>query len=241
MKENKGVTLVALVVTIIILIILAGVSINMLVGDNGIITLTQKAKENTELAKLEEEQNLNSIYDELINYNSISFPSGDGNELQNKFDALKKEYDSLQADYGTFKATIAQAITEKGIQTDETATAETMAQNIKSLSGATIQYLGSSTSINVKNTLPDKYASLTKDNFLVEFASLSANGGAGNTSGAQYPLFGQIDASSRMTKSYDASTGVLTISGLSCGDNYQADTWRRWVNASVGINVYVVY
>ena len=53
-KKEKGITLIALVVTIIVLIILAGVSINILVGDNGIITQAQKAKEETEIAKNEE-------------------------------------------------------------------------------------------------------------------------------------------------------------------------------------------
>ena len=51
----------ALVVTIIALIILAGVSINMLVGDNGIITQAQRAKENTELAQAEEEKQISEL------------------------------------------------------------------------------------------------------------------------------------------------------------------------------------
>ncbi len=48
-QKNKqtGITLIALVVTVIILIILAGVSINMLVGENGIITQAQTTKEET--------------------------------------------------------------------------------------------------------------------------------------------------------------------------------------------------
>ncbi|MCI8272507.1 MAG: hypothetical protein HFJ55_00285 [Clostridia bacterium] len=43
MKNQNGITLVALVVTIIVLLILAGTSIAMLSGDNGIITNAQKA------------------------------------------------------------------------------------------------------------------------------------------------------------------------------------------------------
>ena len=55
MKEkNKGITLIALVVTIVVLLILAGVSIAMLTGDNGIITQSQNAKADTEQAKVEE-------------------------------------------------------------------------------------------------------------------------------------------------------------------------------------------
>ena len=56
MKRNSGITMITLAVTIIVLMILAGVSLNSLVGDNGIITLAQKAKENTDIAKIEEEK-----------------------------------------------------------------------------------------------------------------------------------------------------------------------------------------
>ena len=62
MKRNtKGITLIALVVTIIVLIILAGVSISLVLGENGIVNKAKKAKENTELAKTEEETMLNEL------------------------------------------------------------------------------------------------------------------------------------------------------------------------------------
>lgn len=44
-KIEKGITLIALVITIIVLLILAGVSIAFLVGDNGILKYTTNAKE----------------------------------------------------------------------------------------------------------------------------------------------------------------------------------------------------
>ena len=50
LKDTKGITLVALVVTIIILIILAGVSINLVIGNSGIIKNAQIAKKNAENA-----------------------------------------------------------------------------------------------------------------------------------------------------------------------------------------------
>ena len=65
-NNQRGITLIALVVTIIVLIILAGVSIAMLVGENGIITQAQRAKEETEQAKKKEEADLDSM-DEYIN------------------------------------------------------------------------------------------------------------------------------------------------------------------------------
>ena len=53
-NKQRGITLIALIVTIIVLIILAGVSISMVVGDNGIITQAQKAKQETEIKSDEE-------------------------------------------------------------------------------------------------------------------------------------------------------------------------------------------
>ncbi len=59
MKEKtKGITLIALVITIIILLILAGVTIATLTGENGILTKAQKAKEQTEIASQEEQRKL---------------------------------------------------------------------------------------------------------------------------------------------------------------------------------------
>ncbi len=55
-KENKkGITLVALVVTIVVLLILAGVSLNLLIGNNGIITRAKQAKISNDLSSYKEQ------------------------------------------------------------------------------------------------------------------------------------------------------------------------------------------
>ena len=54
LKNDKGITLIALVITIIVLLILAGVSIAMLTGDNGLLTRAKEAKSATENAKKDE-------------------------------------------------------------------------------------------------------------------------------------------------------------------------------------------
>ena len=54
MKNNNGITLIALVVTIIVLLILAGVSIAMLTGQNGILTNAKTAQENSSKGALDE-------------------------------------------------------------------------------------------------------------------------------------------------------------------------------------------
>lgn len=53
-SKERGITLIALVVTIVVLLILAGVSISMLTGENGIIRQSENAKDATEQAKVEE-------------------------------------------------------------------------------------------------------------------------------------------------------------------------------------------
>ena len=58
LKNTKGITLIALVITIIVLLILAGVSIAMLTGQNGILTQAQSAKQTTELKSAEEKVKL---------------------------------------------------------------------------------------------------------------------------------------------------------------------------------------
>ena len=59
---KKGITLISLVVTIIVLIILASVTINVLFGENGLITMAQKAKNEYEEAAKNEEQQLAGIF-----------------------------------------------------------------------------------------------------------------------------------------------------------------------------------
>lgn len=52
--KNRGITLIALVITIIVLLILAGISIGMLTGDNGIINNAKQAKNDTAYSQWEE-------------------------------------------------------------------------------------------------------------------------------------------------------------------------------------------
>ena len=66
LREKQGITLIALVVTIVVLLILAGVSIAMLTGDNVVLTQAQNAKNRTEEAQREEE-NILTGYENYIN------------------------------------------------------------------------------------------------------------------------------------------------------------------------------
>ena len=60
-KYERGITLIALVITIIVLLILAGVSIAMLTGDNGILTQGNNAKIETAVGAVKEQLRLLQI------------------------------------------------------------------------------------------------------------------------------------------------------------------------------------
>ena len=74
-RKSKGITLIALVVTIIVLLILAGVSITMLSGQNGILNRAKEAKENTELAQAEEDEKMQG-YENTIEKYAYGVPEG---------------------------------------------------------------------------------------------------------------------------------------------------------------------
>ena len=85
MKTQKGITLIALVITIIVLLILAGVSIAMLTGENGILTQATNAKTETAEAEAIERINLalnavkSAIYEQQID--DTTYNGGTGNTL----------------------------------------------------------------------------------------------------------------------------------------------------------------
>ena len=101
-KKNAGITLVALVITIIVLLILAGVTIAMVFGDNGILTRARESGKKTKIAQAIEEVNLmgtgyhtdyqvdrpGSYQDD--NYTTIPFKS-EGHYLVFRFDKTDNE------------------------------------------------------------------------------------------------------------------------------------------------------
>ena len=81
LSRNKGITLVSLVITIIVMLILAGVSLSMVMGDNSVLERAQEAVEKTEIANdLEELQRYLLSYNAKVNKNEDinSYLSGKG-------------------------------------------------------------------------------------------------------------------------------------------------------------------
>ena len=78
MKKNKGITLVALVVTIVVLLILAGVSINLVLGNNGIIAKAKEAQRKSAEASQNDLIGMNELAQQLEG--KLNGSTGSGSE-----------------------------------------------------------------------------------------------------------------------------------------------------------------
>ena len=75
-KEKRGITLIALVVTIVVLLILAGITINMLFSNGGIFKTAQDAANAWNEATVNEQESLNNLADQIGNL--VNGQTGDG-------------------------------------------------------------------------------------------------------------------------------------------------------------------
>ena len=99
-KKNNGITLIALVITIIVLLILAGVTIATLTGENGILTRASQASEQTEIE--EEKEAIGLAYTGVLADNDGSGVSD--SELQNELQ--KNGYNATVTDNGDGTLTV---------------------------------------------------------------------------------------------------------------------------------------
>ena len=79
-KRENGITLIALVVTIVVLIILATVSINAVLGQNGIIGKAKQAKESYEKSVKAEDTAMQKLLNEMAEYDTNGGGSGGGSD-----------------------------------------------------------------------------------------------------------------------------------------------------------------
>ena len=93
--KSNGITLISLVITIIILLILAGVTLSLTLGDNGIITQAQKAKEAQEIAAIKEDFQLAILDKEL--------EKGGEGLTKEELEEIAGNYGELQEDGNTIK------------------------------------------------------------------------------------------------------------------------------------------
>ena len=114
MKNNKGITLVALVVTIVVLLILAGVSINLVLGNNGIIAKAKEAETKSAEASENDLKGMNALTEEMNNALGEK-PKVDltkykiGDFVNYEYDVVSSGYETPSTENGFGNQTIAQS------------------------------------------------------------------------------------------------------------------------------------
>ena len=225
MRKERGITLVSLVVTIIILIILAGVSINLILGENGIITKAKEAKTKTEQAKLNEEIALNELYTQLEAEGGEGFNGDNSNVYIEKLAEFKKaiadyieEAGGIKPEYTAETITFGESIKGivKEVTKNATATAEDIAEgktayvNGELITGTMANYavqIGNGIyngkdiqTIDIKPYFPNDYEKLSVDNFFIrEYGMFNYTGYACSTQES-------------MSLNYNNLNGTLSIS-----------------------------
>lgn len=113
LKNKRGITLIALVVTIVVLLILAGVSINVIINNDGLIQKSKDATRKTKVATYKEEFNVIATPEEIAyRTGEISFDS----MIQNvKSKIEQKDYVEEVKQKKVLKDTVLEATTDQGI------------------------------------------------------------------------------------------------------------------------------
>ena len=246
MKSNKGITLIALVITIIVLIILAGISISILMGQDGVITKAKQGAQNYQNAAVEEQVMLNTLYTDFsseVARTSESFVAqtrvSDGQAVTSaKMLKDYKAYVNGELITGTME--------NRGAVTETIAPGETYTipegyhdgtgtVTANGSGAAQVYYLGTGTSIDVKTKIPVGYDQLTADNFIVGVLNTSNFNNLVNKSDSTTVRSASCGYEGfNLSKSYDASTGILTIGG-----NTQK-CWGRYSSSSNNMGSYSV-
>ena len=121
LKNQKGITLVALVITIIVLLILAGISLNVVVGQNGILGRATSAVDKNKLAQIKEQVNI-VLAGNIEEYYENQYVTNNGaTPTQNLKDFIKSKNTQTAADDISFtvgndyKSTITQGTGENAV------------------------------------------------------------------------------------------------------------------------------
>ena len=91
LKEKRGITLVALVVTIVVLLILAGISLNLVIGNEGILTRSKESKTKTQIAEVKEKAQLDIAEVQILNAGKITY--GELKSILEKYGTVEYEED----------------------------------------------------------------------------------------------------------------------------------------------------
>ena len=188
-QEENGITLIALIITIVILIILATITIDFAFGEEGLIKRAMQAKNLTEQATIEEQESLNGLldkYDDIIGGGG-STPEEPDNEIKGTITFDDYEW---QGD-GTARVVVRTEETEYTLQYQIVGAEETIEENewTDANSGETITGLKYGDTVYARLTdgtnESKDYANVTiEDNIAPQGTTISLSGTSTDTEGS---------------------------------------------------------
>ena len=162
-KKESGITIIALIVTIVVLLILAGVSISLIINRNGIISNAEVAKQETEIADEKEKINLSALAAQANNEEAVIRRNDFDKELKKFFNEdYTLEPDSDAEEYEvTFKKsgrkyTIKSGITKKNSDYE-------LNNNNTTFSSSPSGWTNGDVIVNVKTTIQEYTLQTSKD------------------------------------------------------------------------------
>ena len=246
-KKEKGITLISLVITIVVLIILAAVAVNMTIGDNGIFTKAKEAKKTQLISEAKEK-----IGTEILSAQMDAMERNEELE-QTQIEDIVSKYGVLQEDGDTIvlndngyevslKDIYSGTITTGGSYTENKAKIELLEAQVETLkqqlesseaNKQTIYYIGeisNGQSLDVSSY--SGYQNFTINNFL--FNNIT---GYVQSEGTQYGNSGAAQMQFAHSCSYDNSTGKITFAGTYM--NFNTYSWRGtgWLKAKVYLTI----
>jgi hypothetical protein len=106
--------------------------------------------------------------------------------------------------------------------------------------GSRVIYLGTGTSFNLSQILPDDYQNLTADNFIVGAANLNGASTSAATWGDHYNVGAKTGTTSPIGKTYDATTGTLTLTNTTYSVSTYGHPANRYATGTFTCFAYVV-
>lgn len=162
-KKERGITIIALIVTIVVLLILAGVSISLIINRNGIISKAEVAKQETEIADEKEKINLSALAAQANNEEAVIRRNDFEKELKKFFnedytlepDSDAEEYEVTCKKSGR-KYTIKSGITKKNPDYE-------LNNNNTTFSSSPSGWTNGNVMVNVKTTIQEYTLQTSKD------------------------------------------------------------------------------
>ena len=242
-EKERGITLVALVITVIIIIILATVTINMAFGDNGLITQAQRAKDMTANSIVAEQEGMNSVLSEYLNVmgedSEITPPEPEVPDIPGGQEAVEQgaiTFTNLKWENGKASVTIStntsyeiqyQVVANEGESSETNWQAVPEGGVIGNLNHRDVVYArlvqgttyGEEASSTIKDETPPSITNISTSNITYNSVTVTvtaSDGQSGLATSGTYKYYLNSESTPRGTN----TTGSYTFTGLSAETGY---------------------